>query len=104
MLSRTQLLASVSHDLQTPLTRMRLRLEQVRESELREKLIHDVQVMQTLVREGLDLASSHETREPWSLVDIDSPVESLAEVSGARITLRNHPGGGLVAEIRLAAS
>jgi len=77
--SRTQLLASISHDLQTPLTRMRLRLEQVGDDALRDKLIGDVQVMQTLVREGLDLARSHETQEPWSMVDIDSLVESLAE-------------------------
>lgn len=77
--SRTQLLASVSHDLQTPLTRMRLRLEQVEDPQLRDKLVRDVQVMQVLVREGLDLARSHEPREPWSMVDIDSLVGSLAE-------------------------
>lgn len=79
LLSRTQLLASISHDLQTPLTRMRLRLEHVRDRELREKLIADIQVMQHLVREGLELARSHETQEPWSLVNIDSLIDSLAE-------------------------
>lgn len=77
--SRTQVLAAVSHDLQTPLTRIRLRLEQVNDSELRERLIADVQTMQALVQEGLELARSHESEEPWSVVDVDSLVESLAE-------------------------
>lgn len=76
---RTQLLAAISHDLQTPITRLRLRLEQVREEELRERLIQDLAAMQTLVREGLDLASSADSGEEWSMVDIDSLLASLAE-------------------------
>lgn len=76
---RTQLLAAISHDLQTPLTRLRLRLELVENMDLRERLLADHQAMQTLVREGLDLASSTEAREPWSLIDIDSLLASMAE-------------------------
>lgn len=76
---RTQLLAAISHDLQTPLTRLRLRLEQVQDADLRARLVADVMATQSLVSEGLDLARSHETTEPWSMVDIDSLVESLAE-------------------------
>ncbi|MEC3909313.1 ATP-binding protein [Sphingobium sp. CR2-8] len=76
---RTQLLAAISHDLQTPLTRLRLRLELVENAELRARLLQDHQAMQTLVREGLDLASSIEAREPWSSLDIDSLLTSMAE-------------------------
>ena len=76
---RTQLLAAISHDLQTPMTRMRLRLELMEQGELRARLLQDLQAMQTLVREGLDLASSTEAREPWSLLDIDSLLASMAE-------------------------
>ncbi|MEG8220610.1 ATP-binding protein [Sphingomonas sp. HH69] len=76
---RTQLLAAISHDLQTPMTRMRLRLELMEEGELRARLLQDLQAMQTLVREGLDLASSTEAREPWSQIDIDSLLASMAE-------------------------
>ncbi|MCP1470260.1 signal transduction histidine kinase [Sphingobium sp. OAS761] len=76
---RTQLLAAISHDLQTPLTRMRLRLELVDNPELKERLLADHQAMQTLVREGLDLASSTESREDWSLLDVDSLLASMAE-------------------------
>ncbi|MFD1105018.1 ATP-binding protein [Sphingobium olei] len=76
---RTQLLAAISHDLQTPLTRLRLRLELVENLELRERLLADHHAMQTLVREGLDLASSTELREEWSAIDIDSLLASMAE-------------------------
>ncbi|QGP81306.1 HAMP domain-containing protein [Sphingobium sp. CAP-1] len=76
---RTQLLAAISHDLQTPLTRLRLRLELVENVELRERLLADHQAMQSLVREGLDLARSTEMREEWSALDIDSLLASMAE-------------------------
>ena len=76
---RTQLLAAISHDLQTPITRLRLRLEQVADEALRQRLIQDLAAMQTLVREGLDLASSADSGEEWSMVDIDSLLISLAE-------------------------
>jgi signal transduction histidine kinase len=76
---RTHILAAIAHDLQTPLTRLRLRLEQVADTPLRERLITDLHNTQALVRDGLDLARSTESREPWSIVDIDSLVGSLVE-------------------------
>ncbi|MFP5393656.1 MAG: HAMP domain-containing protein, partial [Gammaproteobacteria bacterium] len=38
---RTQMLAAITHDLQTPLTRMRLRLEKVGDRDLQERLVED---------------------------------------------------------------
>jgi signal transduction histidine kinase len=76
---RTKILASVTHDLQTPLTRLRLRLEQVENEQLRERLVADLAVTQKLVRDGLDYARSVESTEPWSVVDLDSILSSIAE-------------------------
>ncbi|MEE4452167.1 ATP-binding protein [Novosphingobium resinovorum] len=76
---RTQILASVTHDLQTPLTRLRLRLEQVEDEALRDKLIADLSITHQMVRDGLDLARSSEIRESWSVMDIDSFLSSAAE-------------------------
>lgn len=76
---RTQMLAAIAHDLQTPMTRLRLRIERVQDIELRERLIGDLAVMQVLVRDGLELARSSETREPWSTVDLNSLITSLVE-------------------------
>ncbi len=100
---RTGLLASISHDLQTPLTRLRLRLEGVENRELRSRLVEDLSAMQRLVREGLELARSSENAEDWSWVDLDSMLASVAEdaqelggrVDHARdcgITIRVKPG------------
>ncbi|RKF23025.1 HAMP domain-containing protein [Altericroceibacterium spongiae] len=87
---RTQMLAAIAHDLQTPMTRLRLRLERVQDDELRDRLIADLAAMQVLVRDGLELARSSEAREPWSTVDINSLITSLAEDAyelGAPVTL-----------------
>jgi signal transduction histidine kinase len=49
--------------------------------------------MQSLVRDGLDLARSTENREQWSMVDIDSLVTSLVEdhaEMGAPVFLAGH--------------
>ena len=57
---RTHMLAAIAHDLQTPLTRMRLRLEKVADEELKEKLITDLSATQAMVKEGLELAQWRE--------------------------------------------
>ena len=76
---RTNMLAAITHDLQTPLTRLRLRLEKVEDETLREKLIADLAAMKALIDEGLELARSAETSEPRVMLDLDSALESLVE-------------------------
>lgn len=77
--ARTQMLAAITHDLQTPLTRLRLRLEKVADPALRARLVADLAAMQDMVREGLDLARSQETLEAFAAVDLDSLLESLVD-------------------------
>jgi signal transduction histidine kinase len=76
---RTQMLAAITHDLQTPLTRMRLRLEKVSDGELQERLIGDLSAMQAMVREGLDLARSMDTTESMQLLDLDSLLDAVCD-------------------------
>jgi signal transduction histidine kinase len=76
---RTYMLAAIAHDLQTPLTRLRLRLEKVADEELRGKLIHDLAVTQDIVKEGLDLARSVDAEEPLELIDLDSLIDSICD-------------------------
>lgn len=76
---RTQMLAAITHDLQTPLTRLRLRLEDVPDEPLRDRLIGDLAAMGALIREGLDLARSAATSEPFVALDLDSLLESVVE-------------------------
>ncbi len=74
---RTHMLAAITHDLQTPLTRLRLRFEKVTDLELRTKLVDDLAVMQSMVREGLDLARSMDSPEPLQRLDLDSLIDSV---------------------------
>lgn len=53
---RAFILGAIAHDLQTPLTRLRLRLEKIKEPDLKQKLIDDLNATQEMVREGLDFA------------------------------------------------
>ena len=76
---RTHMLAAITHDLQTPVTRLRLRLENVEDEALRERLIADLAAMQALIREGLELARSAESAEQRAPLDLDSLLESLVE-------------------------
>jgi len=76
---RAHILAAITHDLQTPLTRLRLRLEKVDDAELREKLVSDLSAMQGMVKEGLDLARSMDSAEPMQKLDFDSLIDSICE-------------------------
>ncbi len=76
---RTHMLAAITHDLQTPVTRLRLRLENVEDEGLRERLVADLAAMQALIREGLELARSAESAEQRAPLDLDSLLESLVE-------------------------
>ena len=57
---RIQILAAISHDLQTPITRMRLRADFLGDSDAKEKLEGDLQEMQALVKQGLALARDYD--------------------------------------------
>ena len=76
---RLRMLAAITHDLQTPLTRLRLRLEKVEDRELRDRLVGDLAAMQTMIREGLDLVRSLEGPLPLAPLELSSLLDSLCE-------------------------
>jgi signal transduction histidine kinase len=75
---RMQLLAAISHDLQTPITRMKLRAEFMDESAEKDKLCNDLGEMEHLVREGVAYARSvHGSTEESRRIDLDSFLDSV---------------------------
>lgn len=76
---RTYMLAAIAHDLQTPLTRLRLRLEKVTDDDLRARLVADLTATQAMVKEGLDFVQSVSAEEPFELVDLDSLIEAICD-------------------------
>ncbi|HFQ3058119.1 ATP-binding protein [Enterobacter sp. UPMP2061] len=76
---RAQILASISHDLQTPITRMKLRIEMADQPELRDKLLSDLDNMSRLVREVIAYARSSESLEETTLkLELNAWVNSIA--------------------------
>lgn len=51
--SRTQVLAAMSHDLRTPLTRLRLRVESIDDDRLRQRCVEDLDEMSNMIRGAL---------------------------------------------------
>lgn len=98
---RTQMLAAITHDLQTPLTRIRLRLEKVGDQELQTRLVEDLSAVQAMIRDGLDLARSMNSGEPLQRLDFDSILDSVcadAAEAGQDVRLRGATGASLMAQ------
>lgn len=88
---RARMLAAVSHDLRTPLTRLRLRADLLDNEELGDKIRRDLDDMQTMVEATLDFMRGTASREETRSLDLLALLESLsedAEESGARVRLR----------------
>lgn len=92
---RAQILAAITHDLQTPLTRMRLRSELLDEAATRERLLADIDEMRGLVAEGLHYAASaHAAEEAPQAVDLVALLDGLVcdgQDAGQRISLHAPP-------------
>lgn len=82
--ARTTLLAGISHDLRTPLTRMRLALEMLREQpneHLMDGLERDLEQMNQLIGTVLELARGL-AHEPPQLTDVAALLQALATEQG----------------------
>jgi signal transduction histidine kinase len=76
---RERFLAAVSHDLKTPITRMRLRAELLEDEETRAKFLRDLNDMEILTVSTLDFIRGEQHREKSNPVDIMALLESLQE-------------------------
>jgi signal transduction histidine kinase len=77
--ARTRFLTAVSHDLRSPLTRLRLRAEMLPDPVWRERLRGDLDEMEAMVRATLHAVQGAEITEQRHEIDLDSMLDSLAE-------------------------
>lgn len=70
--SRTRVLAAMSHDLRTPLTRLRLRVESIEDEALRARCVEDLDEMARMVRGALSVFRGLNDDEPAVPIDIDA--------------------------------
>ncbi|MGV6802315.1 MAG: ATP-binding protein [bacterium] len=86
---RTDLLAGVSHDLRTPLTRMKLALAMQQDCDDIEELREDVNEMENMLDEYLSFAKDQSAEEPvlFDLCDLAREIASDCDRAGQSLTL-----------------
>ncbi|AWB19583.1 HAMP domain-containing protein [Methylobacterium currus] len=76
---RTHMLAAISHDLRTPITRLRLRAEFLEDETLRRQFLRDLDQMNALVEAALSFVRDGQSREGLSLIDLASVVQTVCD-------------------------
>jgi len=74
---RTRVFTAMSHDLKTPITRLRLRAEMLDDEVLRAKIAKDLQEMEAMVTQTLDFMRDASTSEAVQRIDVTALLESL---------------------------
>jgi signal transduction histidine kinase len=91
---RASLLGAMSHDLKTPITRMRLRAEMMAEGELRDKFVRDLEEMEAMVGSTLEFFSSVGKDPERRPLDVAALIEGLCEdwrETGAETSISGAP-------------
>ncbi len=76
---RTQMLASISHDLRTPLTRLRLQAEYIADNELREGMLANIDAMRDMLTETLSFVEGDASADASAPFDLASILISLCD-------------------------
>jgi signal transduction histidine kinase len=91
--SRTRVLAAMSHDLKTPLTRLRLQVETLDNPPMQARIGRELDEMEGMVREALSLFRGLDDGEPAASVDIEALLTQIRDEftdMGAEVTLSGH--------------
>tara|TARA_B100000700_G_scaffold327080_1_gene440538 strand:- start:486 stop:1802 length:1317 start_codon:yes stop_codon:yes gene_type:complete len=84
---RSEMLSGISHDLRTPLTRIKLQLAFINDKNIAKKMSDDVQEMEKMLNEYLQFASS-QSEEVTETFDISELIKNLVEkYQNTKITL-----------------
>ena len=73
---RSLMLAGVSHDLKTPLTRIRLQTESIKEDEIKQSLNNEVQQMNEMLNEYLEFSSTEQQAKGSNI----NPIEAILKI------------------------
>jgi len=76
---RTRMIAAISHDLRTPITRLRLRAEFVEDPEQQARMLADLDDMETMIRSTLSFAREEANPEPRRELDLVALLRSICE-------------------------
>ena len=73
---RAEMLSGISHDLRTPLTRLKLQLEMLKQKDISEKMSKDIDEMEKMLNDYLQFAKT-QTQESSSNVNLNKLLNSL---------------------------
>jgi len=75
---RAQLFSGISHDLRTPITRLRLRVELLEDEQARDKFSHDLDELELLVKGALQCVKDTDIHENVEPVDLNQLLQYVA--------------------------
>ena len=87
---RERSFAAISHDLKTPLTRARLRVEQIEDSPMKDDLIGDLDYLESMVKGSLKIMTDgieHENTSKIELTTLLSAILKKEEIKGLPIKI-----------------
>jgi len=86
---RSQLFSAISHDLRTPITRLRLRVELLEDERLQAKFSQDLDELELLVKGALQCVKDTDIHENIEPVDLNQVLDILAEpyLADGRVTV-----------------
>jgi signal transduction histidine kinase len=79
---RTRMLAAISHDLRTPITRMRLRSEFIEDDAHRRRMLGDLDQMRSMLESVLSFLRNDRKLEAMTLVDVASTLQLVTDQFG----------------------
>lgn len=90
---REHLFSAISHDLKTPITRLRLRLEMLDDDKLRQQMISDLVELEALVKGALQFTQSTDVHEELDSIDIMALLQDIQEeieLINRRLSIEGH--------------
>jgi len=75
---RSEMLSGISHDLRTPLTRLKLQLALLKQQDIAKKMSDDIDEMERMLNEYLDFASEQK-HEKTEMIDINQIIENIVK-------------------------
>ena len=87
---RAEMLSGISHDLRTPLTRLKLQLAMLKQKEISEKMSKDIDEMEKMLNDYLQFAKT-QSQENSTLININKIFESIKnEFNNPNISIKDN--------------